>query len=197
MFTKLPGIGPKQAGRLTFFIVKENSVFSRELSQAILEVKEKIITCANCFRAIEKDNNKTMCNLCSDTKREQTIIAVVEKESDMKNLEKTGVYHGLYHVLGGVIAPLDAESPKKLHLKELFERVKDTLEKEQKAEVVLATNTTTEGEATALYIERILSPLKNTHPQFKTSRLGRGLSVGAELEYADEVTIKNAFVNRK
>ena len=112
-------------------------------------------------------------------------------------MEKTGAYSGLYHILGGLISPLDSDSPKKLHLKELFGRVKNLLEKDGKCEVILATGTTTEGDMTALYIDRVLAPLKDQFKDLKISRLGRGLSLGSELEYADEVTLKNALTNRK
>jgi len=195
LFTKLPGIGPRQAARFVFFMLK-NRLMASEISAAV-ENLNKITFCAQCFRAIEEKQEASLCSFCADKKREQNLIAVIEKESDMQNLEKTGAYRGVYHILGGVISPLDSESPKNLHLKELFKRVKNILERENKCEVILATSTTTEGDTTALYIERILSPLKESSPNFKISRLGRGLSLGAELEYADEITLKNALTNRK
>lgn len=152
--------------------------------------------CSRCFRATEKSSG-ALCAFCQDPKREQTLIAIVEKESDMQNLEKGAVYRGLYHVLGGIVSPLDSDSPKRLHLKELHGRIEDILKKGEACEVILATNPTTEGDTTALYIDRILAPLKDRFPKLKISRLGRGLSLGSELEYADEVTLKNAFLNRK
>lgn len=115
----------------------------------------------------------------------------------MQNLERTNLYQGQYHVLNGVISPLDADSPKKLHLKELYERAKNQLDKQGSCEIILATNPTTEGDMTALYIERILVPLKDHYPNLKISRLGRGLALGSELEHIDEMTLKNAFTNRK
>jgi recombination protein RecR len=124
-------------------------------------------------------------------------VAVVEKESDMRNLEHSGAYRGLYHLLGGVISPLDADSPKRLRLRELYDRVEMRLRAGDPCEVILATNPTTEGDTTARYIERILAPLRETHASFAVSRLGRGLSLGSELEYADEITLKNAVQNRK
>lgn len=194
LFTKFPGIGPRQASRFVFYVLKNS--FSDELTAA-LEGLKKVRFCENCFRSTEISNGGALCSFCRDPKRDKTAVSLVEKESDMQNLEKTGAYNGLYHVLGGVISPLDAESPKKLHLKELFERIKTLLEKEGKCEVILATNPTTEGDTTALYIERILEPLRRKFPNLKISRLGRGLSLGSELEYADEVTLKNALTNRK
>lgn len=198
LFTKFPGIGPRQATRFVFFMLK-NRAFIPELQTALADMDKKISFCAFCYRALEQNGESKIahCPLCRDSKRNIQQVAVVEKEADLQNLEKTGSYSGLYHVLGGLIAPLDPNSPKGLHLKELYERIKTALEKEKICEVVLATSTTTEGDMTALYIERILAPLKNQFPEFKISRLGRGLSLGSELEYADEVTLKNALTNRK
>ena len=196
LFAKFPGIGPRQASRLVFFLLKENGNFAGDLSLAITEAKDKTVSCRQCFRSMEK-TDKVLCPLCQDAKRDVASLAIVEKESDLLTLERSGVHTGQYHVLGGVISPLDADSPKRLHLRELFERTKNILEKNSRAEIVLSTSATTEGDTTALYIERVLAPLKNSYPDFKISRLGRGLSLGSELEYADETTVKNAFLNRK
>lgn len=196
LFIKFPGIGPRQAGRFAFFILKEGGGLIEDLISALKEMKEKVVFCAQCFRSMENRENDR-CATCHDAKRDQTTIAIVEKEADMQNLEKTALHHGVYHVLGGVISPLDADSPKKLHLREMHGRIKNILEKHGKCEVILATGSTTEGDTTALYIERILASLKEKHINFKISRLGRGLSLGSELEYADEITLKNALTNRK
>ena len=198
LFTKFPGIGPRQATRFVFFMLKNRPVI-HELTSTLTEVNAKIAFCQLCYRALEKnDGQKNQhCQFCRDAKRNQRQIAVVEKEADLQNMEKTGAFAGLYHVLDGLIAPLDPNSAKNLHLKELYERIKMLLEKEEKCEVILATGATTEGDMTALYIERIMAPLKNKFPELKISRLGRGLSLGSELEYADEVTLKNALTNRK
>lgn len=210
LFSRFPGIGPRQATRFAFFILKEKNPFIPELVAALQEMEAGIGICTDCFRTMERaamvgesrpdgrdgpDTNR--CGFCRDSRRDHATIAVMEKESDMQNMEKTGAYHGLYHVLGGVISPLDTESPKRIRLRELYERIENTLKEKNPCEVILATNPTTEGDTTALYIERILSPLKDAHPGLSLSRLGRGLSLGAELEYADEVTIKNALQNRK
>ncbi len=220
LFTKLPGVGPRQASRFAFFIlnpvrsksrrhvgtadsqanrtsngVKQNLV--DELIEALKEVREKVVFCSQCFRSMEVNGKNILCAFCADSRRDPAAIAVVEKESDMQNLEKTGAFHGLYQVLGGTISTLDADSPKKIHLKELHGRVRTLLEKAGECEVVLATNPTTEGDTTALYIERILAPLKTQYPKLKISRLGRGLSLGSELEHVDEMTLKNALNNRK
>lgn len=195
-FSKFPGIGPRQAGRFAFFVLKNNDGLAEDLISALKEVKEKISFCSQCFRSKES-SAENLCSFCLDSRREQEIIAVVEKEADLHNLEKTSLHRGLYHVLGGVISPLDNDSPKKLHLKEMYGRIKGVLEKKSRCEVILATGSTAEGDTTALYIERVLEPLKKQYADFKISRLGRGLSLGSELEYADEITLKNALTNRK
>ena len=196
IFTKFPGIGPRQAGRFAFFILKNNEGMAEDLISALKDVKEKISFCGQCFRS-QENVNSNLCAFCADSRRDNTIIAVVEKEADLHNLEKTSLYKGLYHVLGGVISSLDNDSPKKLHLKEMHGRVAGMLQKNAKCEVILATGSTAEGNMTALYIERVLEPLKKQHTGLLISRLGRGLSLGAELEYADEVTLKSALTNRK
>lgn len=199
LFMKLPGIGPRQAARFAFFVVKEGNGFADEFAQALKDAGDNVVSCNQCFRAMERENTKTnaLCNLCRDNKRDEASIAVVERESDLATMEKTGAYRGRYHVLGGVISPFDSDSPKKLHLRALHDRVKTILEKQGSCELILATNATTEGDTTALYIERVVEPLKQVHAGFKLSRLGRGLSLGAELEYADESTLKHALMNRK
>lgn len=198
LFTRFPGIGPRQAGRFAFFLLKEKNPLIPELIAALKEVDQRVALCEQCFRTIEvEDKAVPYCAFCRDPRRERGLIAVVEKESDLQNFEKAGAYHGLYHVLGGMISPLDPDSPKRLRLRELHQRIKKALEQNEKCEVILATNPTTEGDTTALYIERVLAQLKDAHPMLAISRLGRGLSLGSELEYADEVTIKNALQNRK
>lgn len=198
LFTRLPGIGPRQAARFAFFILKEKDPFIGELRAALAAAEERIGICNTCFRMMERENGTIRsCDICVNPRREAHLIAVVEKESDMRNLEQSSVYHGLYHVLGGIISPLDQDSPKRLRLKELYERIEKRLADAKSCEVILATNPTTEGDMTARYIERILAPLQSNHPTLTISRLGRGLSLGSELEYADEITLKNAVQNRK
>ena len=199
LFEKFPGIGPRQAARFAFFLLKEKNPFIGELSAALQEAEERIGICDTCFRMMERDNGAVrFCTICADPRRETHIVAVVEKESDMRNLESTGAYRGLYHVLGGVISPLDPDSPKTIRLRELYDRVEARLAAAQtQYEVILATNPTTEGDTTSRYIERILAPLQSTHPHLIISRLGRGLSLGSELEYVDEITLKNALTNRR
>ena len=199
LLMKLPGVGPRQAARFAFFMLKENHGFAEELAAGLKDMQANIITCGQCYRTMEKNPEQeiTHCALCRDARRNETTITVVEKESDLQNLERTGAYTGLYHVLGGVISPLDSESPKKLHIRDMYNRVVTLLNQKKQVELILGTNPTTEGDMTAVYIERTFAPLKEKTNQFTLSRLGRGLSLGAELEYADEITLKNALMNRK
>lgn len=202
LFQKFPGIGPRQAARFAFFILGQDPQYVAELSEALRNVSETVAFCSQCYRSTDKtaeSPREVRCAFCANARRNPRLIAVIEKEADMENVEKSGLFDGLYHVLGGVISPLDADSPKRLHLRALYERVRSLAESDSATpcEVVLATNSTTEGDTTALYIERIFEPLVKQFPNLKISRLGRGLSLGAELEYADEVTIRNAFENRK
>lgn len=215
LFSKFPGIGPRQATRFVFYILKSGT--AGELALTLSELNEKVAFCSQCFRSVEVEPHSglnpgqtlspplkekgreeaAICSLCHDSKRDPALIAIVEKESDLQSIEKVGAYHGLYHVLGGVIDPLDSQGPQRLHLKELFARIKNLLEKGEACEVLLATNPTTEGDTTALYIERVLEPLKKHYSALKISRLGRGLSLGSELEHVDEITLKQALINRK
>lgn len=202
LLSTLPGIGPRQATRFAFFLLKQPGAWLDELQIALKELKT-IRNCSQCFRTIEQNGaNASLCFLCTNPKRDHTVIVVIEKESDMHNLEQTRAFNGLYHILDGTISPLDPDSPKRLHLRALYERVKKLLEEtrqkeEGNIEVILATSSTTEGDTTALYIDRVLAPLQKEFPYLTITRLGRGLSLGAELEYADEITLKNALINRR
>ena len=209
LLMKFPGVGPRQAARFAFFMVKDGNGFTEELATGLHDMKASIATCSQCYRTMERAEGKdfnadtdaartaTHCTHCRDARRSDAVITVVEKESDLQNLERTGVYLGLYHVLGGVISPLDSESPKRLHIRDLYNRVATLLNQQKSVELILGTNPTTEGDMTAIYIERTFAPIKEKSSQFKLSRLGRGLSLGSELEYADEVTLKQALMNRK
>ena len=207
-FLKLPGVGPRQATRFAFYLLREKRERVAALSEAIGRLQDEVKICAQCYKTY--DTNASMklgqshsaatqnfCELCRDARRNPCLIAVVEKEVDFENIERTRKFGGLYHVLGGTISPLDSSAPAKLHLKELFDRVQKLATAGGETEVILATNPTAEGDATALYLERIFSPLRNQYPGLQLSRLGRGLNTGSELEYADEVTISSALENRK
>ena len=182
-FERLPGIGPKTAQRLTFYLLNAPKEEAQALATAAMDMKDKTKLCSICFN-IGEDNP---CNICSDQNRDKEIIAVVEDPLDVLALEKSG-YKGLYHVLHGVISPLENIGPDEIHIRELLPRLKDGMVKE----LILATNPTMEGEATAMYIQRLLSPLG-----VKVTRIARGLPVGSDLEYADETTLSRALEGRK
>lgn len=182
-FERLPGIGPKTAQRLTFYLLRAPVEESQALARAALEMKEKTVLCSICFNIGENDP----CPICQDSGRNQEVIAVVENPLDVLALEKANL-KGLYHVLHGVISPLENIGPEHLHIRELLPRLKDGKVKE----VILATNPTMEGEATAMYIGRLISPLG-----VKVTRIARGLPVGGDIEYADETTLSRALEGRK
>lgn len=182
-FERLPGIGPKTAQRLTFYLLRAPIEESQALARAALEMKEKTVLCSICFNIGENDP----CPICQDSGRNQEVIAVVENPLDVLALEKANL-KGLYHVLHGVISPLENIGPEHLHIRELLPRLKDGKVKE----VILATNPTMEGEATAMYIGRLISPLG-----VKVTRIARGLPVGGDIEYADETTLSRALEGRK
>lgn len=200
LFTKLPGIGPRQAARFALFLTTNDRALLQELVAALKDADIKMSRCDLCYRAMEiVGADQKYCDYCRNNRCDTHMIAIVERETDMQNMERTGSFTGLYHVLHGVVSPLDQESPKRLHLVELYRRIQSLVSQNatHPVEVVLATNSTAEGDTTARYIERVLAPLKEKHPHLTITRLGRGLSLGAELEYADEVTLKTAFQNRK
>ncbi|MEK7560978.1 MAG: recombination mediator RecR [Patescibacteria group bacterium] len=202
LFQKFPGIGPRQAGRFAHFLFKQERDYCAALAEEIRLLHDRVRPCGQCFRATPtegraSDNAPFLCAFCADARRNPRAIAIVEKESDMRGLERTAEFNGLYHILGGVLSPLDDDSPKRLRLGALYERVNTLLASSaENCEVILATNSTTEGDTTALYIERILEPLATQYQNLSVSRLGRGLSLGAELEYSDDVTIRHALKNR-
>jgi len=200
LFLKFPGVGPKQAARFVFYMLRAERGEAEAIADAIARLRDEIEICSQCYKTFGAERalaDQTHCELCRDQRRERNQILIVEKEVDLLNIERTHRYQGLYHILGGTIDPLDAGSPGRLHLKELFNRAKQILETKGALEVILATNPTAEGDATALYLERVLAPLKNQSPNFRISHLGRGLTTGSELEYADDITIANAILNRK
>ncbi|MBI2097200.1 MAG: recombination protein RecR [Candidatus Sungbacteria bacterium] len=198
LFSKLPGIGPRQATRMAFFVLREGDNYGRTLAAAIQDVNKNIRSCPQCFRSMDVNgsSHNGLCEICADQRRDGRSICVVEKEIDIPNIEKTGAFAGVYHVLGGTISLLEKDSPERLHLKDLYRRIEELSASGAPLEVIIATNPTTEGDATLLYLERILSPLKERFSVIAISRLGRGLSLGAEVEYADEVTLENALKHR-
>ncbi len=180
--SKLPGIGRKSAQRLVFFLLKLRKSEVQNLADALLAIKEKVKFCTICFNITEVD----VCSICQSEKRDRSFLCVVEEANDVLALEKTGEYRGLYHVLGGVLSPLEGVGPDDLHIRQLLPRLNGTTK-----EVIIATNPTTEGEATAIYLEKIIKPMN-----IRVSRIARGLPVGGDLEYADEITLAKALEGR-
>jgi len=189
-FSKLPEIGPRAATRLAFFMLNQPDDYLKDFARAIEELKQKTKICRNCFNL----TSDTICAICSDPRRDQNTICVVEDILDIIPIERTKRYNGVYHILGGLIAPVEGLTPEKLHIKELESRVKNLRQKnkDKTVEIILAFNPTTEGDTTALYLQRALNPLG-----IKITRLGRGLSTGSDLEYTDETTLINAFLGRR
>lgn len=180
--TKLPGLGRKSAQRLVFFLLKVPRAEVDALAAALIALKEKVRSCSECFNITENDP----CPICANPQRERRLICVVEEASDVMALEKTGEYRGLYHVLGGALSPLDGIGPDNLKVRELVARLQSGIE-----EVILATNPTAEGEATAIYLANLLRPLGP-----RLTRIARGIPVGGDLEYADEITLTRALEGR-
>jgi recombination protein RecR len=181
---RLPGIGPKSAQRIAYYLLEADAEQARRLADAILDVKRRVHFCPVCFNYATA---KT-CDICADARREQGTICVVSEPRDVAAIEKTGVYHGRYHVLGGVISPMDKIGPEQLHVRELMAR----LASGEVQEVILATNPDVEGETTATYLARTIQPLG-----LRVTRLASGLPVGGDLEYADEVTLGRAIEARR
>jgi recombination protein RecR len=183
-FYKLPGIGPKSAQRLAYYLLRTPTAEAHSLAQAIIEVKERVVLCSVCQNVTEVDP----CRVCASDTRERSCICVVEEPLDILAIERTGSYTGLYHVLHGAISPMDGIGPEDLKVTELLGRLRDG----SVQEIILATNPNLEGEATAMYLGRLLTPLG-----IKVTRLARGLPVGGDLEYADDVTLTRAFEGRQ
>jgi recombination protein RecR len=189
--SKLPGIGNRTAQRLAFHILRSSTDDAIALADAVREVKARIVLCEVCFNLADEPR----CRICQDERRDNGVICVVEEPSDVIPLERTHEYHGVYHVLGGALSPIDGIDPEDLHIAELYTRVSDGAPSQTPVrEVVLATNPTTTGEATALHVAH---GLRERAPAVAVTRLASGLPVGADLEYADEVTLGKALAGRR
>jgi recombination protein RecR len=186
--SKLPGVGPKTAQRLAFHLLKLSPEEALPLAHALIEVKEVVRFCNHCFNLTEQE----LCSICLDASRDTGIICAVEEPGDIISIERTHEYRGLYHVLGGALSPLDGVGPNKLHLAELFDRVRAG----QVREVIVATNPTMAGEATALYISEELRSLTSAGT-LRITRPAAGLPMGGDLEYADEITLGRALTGRR
>ena len=182
--SRLPGVGPKSAQRLAFYLVKAQPEEARRLAEAIVQAKERISFCVECGNVAEGDR----CRICRDEGRDRTVLCVVEEPKDASTIEKASVIKGRYHILGGAISPLDGIGPEDLRVQELLDRV----ERDHVTEVIIATNPNLEGNATAMYVAALLKP-----SGVRVTRLASGLPVGGDLEYADEVTLSQALEGRR
>ena len=181
---RLPGIGPKSAQRIAYYLLESDAEQARRLAQAVLDVKKQVHFCPICFSYATRDT----CDVCADSTRDRSVVCVVSEPRDVSAIERTGIYHGLYHVLGGVISPMDKIGPDQLHVRELMQRLAEN----EFGEVILATNTDVEGEATATYLARTMHPLG-----VRVTRFAVGMSVGGEVELADELSLGRAIEDRR
>jgi len=187
LFSKFPTVGPRTASRFVFYLIQKPTEEINEIINAISDLKKDVKICPSCFKPF--DATSELCEICSNPSRNKNLLCLVEKEIDLETIEKTKKYQGLYFILGGTLPKLKKEGAEKLRIKELEEKIKNSPEIQ---EIIIALNPTPEGESTTLYLERMIRPLNK-----KTSRLGRGLPIGAELEYADDETLSSAFENRR
>ncbi len=185
---KLPGIGEKTATRLAFHILGAPASYARDLAAAIIQVKERIVLCSRCCNLTEADP----CIYCGSTRRDRSKICVVERPTDLRAVEATGEFRGLYHVLHGVLSPLEGIGPDDIKLRELITRLQDRDDGDPVDEVIVATNPSTDGETTALYVSRLLGPLGIT-----VSRIASGIPMGGDLEYTDKATLGRALAHRR
>jgi recombination protein RecR len=183
-FSKLPTVGPKTAARLVFYLLNRPRADAQALAEAIIAVKDRVRLCSLCFSITEDDP----CVFCTDSRRDTHLLCVVAEAKDIFALERTSAYRGRYHVLGGLISPMDGIGPQQLRVKELMERIG----REAFSEIVVATNPNAEGEATALYLSRLIAPSGTT-----VTRLAYGLPIGGDLDYADEITLTKALEGRR
>ena len=187
-FERLPGIGPKSAERLTFYLLHVPQGELDRFASSVQSLRKDTLICSTCFCVDESDP----CSICQDARRDHSLVCVVEQPLDVLALEKSRKYHGVYHVLHGKIDPLNNIGPDEIYVPQLLGRVRASTNGHSIKEIILATNPTMEGEATAMYIQRLTKPLG-----IKTTRIARGIPIGAELEYADEVTLRRALEGRK
>jgi recombination protein RecR len=187
-FRRLPGIGERTATRLTFFVLHEEEAISTELAEALLQAREKVHLCKTCCNLTDQQE----CRICGDARRDPSTICVVERIQDLRAIEATGDFRGTYHVLHGLISPLDGVGPDDLHLRELITRLQDRDRTRDLEEVIVATSPSVDGETTALYLQRLLEPFG-----IKVSRIASGVPIGGDLEYTDRVTLARAIAQRR
>ncbi|MBI5530148.1 MAG: recombination protein RecR [Candidatus Doudnabacteria bacterium] len=185
---KLPGVGPKTAQRLAFYLLKQDSIDINSLSQSIAQIKEGITFCSICHNMGETDP----CSTCADVRRDHSLVCVVEEPLDAQAIDKSGQYNGIFHVLGGVLNPLEGLGPENLEIDSLLARIKN--EELGIKEVIIATNPSLEGETTAMHLSKVI---KAANPEVKITRIARGLPMGGDLEYADDITLMRAMEGRR
>ena len=194
LFLKFPGIGPRQAKRFVYFLLRQSPAFTKTLTEEIELLKKEHAQCPLCFRFFKNGGTQKICSICGNSKRDTGVLLIVGNDIDFENIEKSGHFNGMYFILGDTLSVLEKEPEKKIRVKELLsvvgKRAKDGLK-----EIVLALSATQEGEYTAQYLKERLFPLSKKH-SFKISELGRGLSTGSELEYSDSETLRNALQRR-
>jgi len=183
-FKRIPGIGPKSAKRIVYFLLKQPATDIERFARSLLEMSSKVMFCKICFNIAESD----VCSICSDETRDKSRVCIVQEISDVAIIESTGQYRGLYHVLGNLLSPIDSIGPDEIRIPHLLKRIRQL----NIDEIIIALNPTVEGESTAAYLKKIIDPLG-----IKTTRLASGLPVGGNIEYADEVTLSRAFAERK
>ncbi len=196
-FSQFPGIGPRQAKRFVYFLLTRNKNFSEELSQLLLEIKNDVSVCTSCFHFFNETTSSTKeCAICSNQNRNTDTLMVVHRDADFENIERSGVYNGLYFIIGGTVPLLEKNPEQRVRSKELSTLVESRASQNKLKEVVFAFSVNPDGENTRIYTEGVLAPVIKKY-SLKTSTLGRGLSTGTELEYPDIETIKSAFINRQ
>ena len=194
-FKRFPGVGPRQAKRFVYFLLKESNGYSKELISLVVSLKNNYTECSYCHRFFKKNDDKKICENCNDVNADKSLLLVVEKDIDLENIKRSGAHRGLFFILGGLVPILDGSESKKTRSKELYDYV-ETLTNMGLKEVILAFGVNPEGENTTIYLSKILEPFKENRG-IVISVLGRGLSTGLELEYSDERTISSALSNRK
>lgn len=195
IFSQFPGIGPRQARRFVYYLLTRTNSTLEELSENIKDLKEDVTICADCKRFFQSKNNKVaLCKICSDPSRDRSILMLVQRDTDLESVEKNGDFKGIYFVLGGSVPILEKEPEKRIRIRELKTFI-DKKIKEELKEIILGVNWNPEGENTGDYVRKSIEPQTLKH-QIKVSHLGKGLSMGTELEYADSETMKNALRNR-
>lgn len=193
-FKEFPGIGERQAKRFVYFLLRKNPEYVNGLANKILDVKEYIKQCPQCFLFFQSNNNR-LCEVCSSNKTDQTSLLIVEKDADYENIRRSKTYNGLYFILGGLVPIVTKETPHFVRITELINYIEKLSQENKLKEIILALSLSPQGEHTDLYLREKINPLKNKY-NFKIVSLGRGLSTGIELEYSDSETLKNALNNR-